>query len=255
LSRIGSWEAPRTRRDSIGRRGCSAALNHPAIASIYGVEQADGVRGLVLELVEGPTLAERLSRGRLPIAEALAIARHLIDALEAAHAKGIVHRDLKPGNIKVTSSGAVKVLDFGLAKSIGAALSSSDAATVGATLEGTFLGTAAYVSPEQARGEPIDKRTDIWAFGCVLYEMLTGALAFRGRSVPDTLAAVLAAKPDWSALPPETPDTIARLLRRCLQPDVARRLHEIADARLDLEDGRCDLLAGPAAGAAHQDRA
>jgi len=182
-----------------------AALNHPHIGAIYGVEDTGPVRALVLELVDGPTLADRIQYGRIPVAEALKIARQIADALEAAHEKGIVHRDLKPANIKVTPDGVVKVLDFGLAKAAsgdtGADPSQSPTITVAGTREGVLLGTAAYMSPEQARGQAVDKRTDIWAFGCVLYEMLTGRAAFPGSSVSDTLVAILERTPDWTALP------------------------------------------------------
>src|SRR5262245_52182321 len=166
-----------------------AALNHPHIGAIYGVEDAGGVHALVLELVEGPTLADRILRGRIPVAEALTIARQIAEALEAAHEKGIVHRDLKPANIKITAAGIVKVLDFGLAKAAsgvdGPDLTRSPTITVGGTRDGVLLGTAAYMSPEQSRGQTVDKRADIWAFGCVLYEMLTGRAAFSGSTVSD----------------------------------------------------------------------
>src|SRR5687767_9674517 len=192
-----------------------AALNHPHVAAIYGVEEAEGLHAIVLELVEGETLADRLVGGPVPVAEALAIARQIADALDAAHEKGIIHRDLKPANIKVTPDGVVKVLDFGLAK---AAIDELEgpAVTVGNTQEGTILGTAAYMSPEQARGHAVDKRTDIWAFGCVLYELLTGQVAFAGETVSDTIAAILGQAPDWGALPPTTPPLVRRLLQRCL---------------------------------------
>jgi len=235
-----------------------ASLNHPNIGAIYGVEDLDGVRALVLELVEGETLAARLkprapaersavadgARGfsravGLAVPEALEIARQIADALEAAHDKGIVHRDLKPANIKITPAGVVKVLDFGLAKAgegSAADVSRSPTMTIGGTREGVLLGTAAYMSPEQARGQPVDKRADIWAFGCVLYEMLTGRLAFRGDTVSDHIAAILEREPDWSALPDALQPAIDRLLRRCLEKDARRRLHDVADARLEIED-------------------
>ena len=214
-----------------------ASLNHPNIGAIYGFE--DG--GLVLELVEGETLAERVQRGPVPVAEALTLARQIADALEAAHEKGIIHRDLKPANIKVTPAGTVKVLDFGLAKAVAGDASSPDLThsptiTVAGTREGVILGTAAYMSPEQARGLAVDKRTDIWAFGCVLYEMLTGRTAFGGATVADTLAAILERAPDWSALPAATPSTVARLLTRCLDKDLRRRLQHIGEARIEIED-------------------
>jgi serine/threonine protein kinase/Tol biopolymer transport system component len=212
-----------------------AALNHPNIGAIYGLEAANGVRALVLELVEGETLAHRIQRGPASVTDALTIARQIADALDAAHEKGIVHRDLKPANIKVTPGGVVKVLDFGLAKAATGELQ-SPTVTVGGTQEGTILGTAAYMSPEQARGQAVDKRTDIWAFGCVLYEMLTGHVAFPGETVSDTIAAILGREPDWTALPATTPPTVVRLLQRGLQKDPKRRLRDIADARAELDD-------------------
>ena len=212
-----------------------AALNHPNIGAIYGLEAAGGVRALVLELVEGETLADRIQRGPAPVTEALTIARQIADALDAAHEKGIIHRDLKPANIKVTPDGVVKVLDFGLAKAATGELQ-SPTVTVGSTQEGTILGTAAYMSPEQARGQAVDKRTDIWAFGCVLYEMLTGHAAFPGETVSDTIAAILGREPDWAALPATTPPMVARLLQRGLEKDPKRRLRDIADARAELDD-------------------
>ena len=218
-----------------------ATLNHPHIGAIYGLEEAEGVRGLVLELVEGATLAERLASGPLPIQEALTVARQIAEALEAAHEKGIIHRDLKPANIKITPDGTVKVLDFGLAKVFaregsGDDLSQTPPITIEETREGVIAGTAAYMSPEQARGKAVDKRTDIWAFGCVLYEMLTARPAFRGETVSDTIAAILEREPDWSALPAQTPASIRRLLQRCLEKDPKRRLRDIGDARLEIEE-------------------
>jgi hypothetical protein len=218
-----------------------ATLNHPYIGAIYGLEEADGVRGLVLELVEGATLAERLASGPLPVQEALSVARQIADALESAHEKGIIHRDLKPANIKITPDGTVKVLDFGLAKvfaaeSAGHDPSQTPAVTIEGTREGVIAGTAAYMSPEQARGKLVDKRTDIWAFGCVLYEMLTARPVFRGETISDTLAAILEHEPDWSVTPAETPASIRRLLQRCLEKDPKRRLRDIGDARLEIED-------------------
>jgi Tol biopolymer transport system component len=217
-----------------------AALNHPHIGAIYGLEDADGVRALVLELIEGETLADRIQRRRLPVTEALTVARQIADALDAAHEKGIVHRDLKPANIKITPNDVVKVLDFGLAKAAtgdasGRDLTQSPTVTVGGTREGVILGTAAYMSPEQARGQAVDKRTDIWAFGCVLYEMLTGRAAFARDTLTDTLAAIVEREPDWAALPTVQP-TIQRLLNRSLEKDVRRRLHDIADARIEIDD-------------------
>ena len=218
-----------------------ASLNHPHIGSIYGLEDAGNVPALVLELVEGETLQDRVRRGPLPVSETLAVAQQIADALDAAHASGIIHRDLKPANIKITRDGSVKVLDFGLAKALAVAGSEPDPSksptlTAGETVPGVILGTAAYMSPEQARGQPVDKRSDVWAFGCVLLEMLTGSSAFLRTNVTDTLAAVVGAEPDWTALPADTPDSIRRLLTRCLQKDARRRLHDIADARIELED-------------------
>ena len=194
-----------------------ASLNHPHIAHVYGLEHADGVTALVMELVEGPTLADRIGQGPIPVDEALPIAKQIADALEAAHEQGIVHRDLKPANIKLRPDGTVKVLDFGLAKvmepsgSMSAGQSLSPTITTPAMTQlGMILGTAAYMSPEQAKGKPADKRSDIWAFGCVLYEMLTGRRAFPGEDVSDTLAAVLRSEPDWTALPAATPSAITR---------------------------------------------
>jgi eukaryotic-like serine/threonine-protein kinase len=227
-----------------------AALNHPAIASIYGLAESGTERLLVLEFVPGETLAERLASGPLPIDEALAMSRQIAEALEAAHEKGIVHRDLKPANVKVTPAGKVKVLDFGLAKafdgeaSAGGDLSRSPTITAGATQQGVILGTAPYMSPEQARGKVVDRRTDIWAFGCLMYELLTGRRAFEGETVSDVIVSVLSREPDWSALPPATPERVTNLVRRCLRKDPARRLHDIADARLDLEDASGELEAG-----------
>jgi serine/threonine protein kinase len=214
-----------------------ASLNDPHIGAIYGFEESEGVRALVLELVEGPTLADRIARGPLPITETLAIARQIAEALDVAHGKGIIHRDLKPANIKITSAGDVKVLDFGLAKAaLGDATDLTQASTMlGETREGIILGTAAYMSPEQARGQAVDKRTDVWAFGCVLYEMLTGGMAFGGATLSDTIAAVIEREPDWQALPSSTPAAIHKLLRRCLTKPVGRRLRDIGDAVLDLE--------------------
>jgi len=220
-----------------------ASLNHPHIGAIYGFEDGGNVPALVLELVEGDTLHDRVRRGPLPLSEALAFAQQIADALDAAHRAGIIHRDLKPSNIKITPDGVVKVLDFGLAKALAAegsdpGLSKSPTLTVGETTAGMILGTAAYMSPEQARGQPVDKRTDIWAFGCVLFEMLTGTSAFARETVTDTIVAVVGAEPDWKSLPADTPVSIRRLLTRCLQKDAKRRLHDIADARIEIEDAR-----------------
>jgi serine/threonine-protein kinase len=217
-----------------------AALDHPHIGTIYGVEESGGTRALVLALVEGKTLAERLARGALPIGEALDYARQIADALEAAHDKGIIHRDLKPANIKITPNGVVKVLDFGLAKALGPADADAPAGsptkTMGLSQEGVILGTAAYMSPEQARGQAADKRADVWAFGCVLYEMLTGYPAFAGATISDTIAAILGRDVDWRRLPHGTPPSVRRLLRRCLAKERERRMRDIGDAKLDLDD-------------------
>ena len=238
-------------RDRLGRfereAHLLAALNHPHIAAIYGVEEISpsgagdlAMPALVLELVEGPTLAERLLAGPIPVAEALTIAAQIAEALEAAHEKGIVHRDLKPANIKITPAGVVKVLDFGLAKTADVAapseLSQSPTVTIDGTHDGVILGTTGYMSPEQARGRPVDKRTDIWAFGCVLYQMLAGRMAFAGETISDTLAAILEREPKWQALPPELPASVARLLHRCLEKDLTRRLRDIGDARIEIAD-------------------
>ncbi len=215
-----------------------AALNHPHIAAIYGIEETAGVRGIVLELVDGETLAHRLHRqggAGLPVVDALAVARQIADALDAAHERNIVHRDLKPANIALTRDGVVKVLDFGIAKTVDReALDPGPTSTSQQTGHGVILGTAAYMSPEQARGLAIDKRTDIWAFGCVLFELLSGAAPFSGATMTDTLAAVLEREPNWRALPPATPASVARLLRRCLQRDLKSRLRDIGDVRSDL---------------------
>jgi eukaryotic-like serine/threonine-protein kinase len=217
-----------------------ASLNHPHIAGIYGIEEEGTAPALVLELVEGPTLADRIKAGRIGVAEVLATARQIADALSAAHDKGIVHRDLKPANVKVTPAGVVKVLDFGLAKPDAEAatpeLAHSPTITMTGTRDGFMIGTAAYMSPEQARGRSVDKRADIWAFGCVLYEMLTGRKTFDRETVSDTLAAILEREPDWTMLPAATPASVRRLLRRCLEKDVSRRLRDIGDACLELEE-------------------
>jgi serine/threonine protein kinase/Tol biopolymer transport system component len=224
-----------------------ASINHPHIGAIYGIEDADGYRALVLELIQGQTLAARIDAiGRLPVDDALMIARQIAEALEAAHEKGIVHRDLKPANIMLNEAGAVKVLDFGLARldaaeASGSSLANSPTLTYAGTAEGIILGTAVYLSPEQARGRPVDKRTDIWAFGCVLFEMLTGGRVFGRETLTDTIAAIVGQEPDWKALPQELPERIERLIRRCLAKDLRRRLHDIADARIEIEE----VLAAP----------
>ena len=215
-----------------------AALSHSNIAQIYGVEDSNGVPALVLELVEGPTLADRISAGPLPIPEALEMASQIADALEAAHERGVIHRDLKPANIKFTANGVVKVLDFGLAKPLAGSGPGLDPSlvTVEATREGTVSGTAAYMSPEQARGQALDRRTDVWSFGCVLFEMLSGQRAFAGATISDTLASVLTRDPGWDALPPSLSPAMVRLLRRCLEKDLKRRLRDLGDARLEIDD-------------------
>jgi Tol biopolymer transport system component len=227
-----------------------ATLNHPHIAMIYGVEDAGGTRALVMELVEGPTLADRIDAGPIPVDESIAIAREIAEALEAAHEKGIVHRDLKPANIKVTPEGKVKVLDFGLAKAMAENSMVSDPVnsptlTIAATQAGIILGTAAYMPPEQARGKAVDRRADIWAFGVVLYEMLTGARGYSGDTAAETLAAVIKDELDWSKLPPETPAYVRRLLKRCLDKDPRKRLRDIGEARIMLEEGDKGLGEAP----------
>ncbi len=222
-----------------------ARLNHPMIAAIHGFDEANGKRFLVLELVEGPTLADRLENGLLPVEECLDIARQISEALEVAHDKGIIHRDLKPANVKVTAEGQVKVLDFGLAKALAEEETSLDPTssptiTKDFTAPGVILGTAAYMSPEQARGRPVDKRSDIWSFGCVLYECLTGDSMFRGETVTDSIGAILHKQPDWSLLPAETPPTVQLLLRRCLAKDRKRRLRDIGDVKIELEAAIAD---------------
>jgi serine/threonine protein kinase/Tol biopolymer transport system component len=232
-----------------------ASLNHPNIATIHGFQEADpspgsgqaAVQALVLELVEGPTLADRIAQGPIPIDEALPIAKQIAEGLEAAHEQGIIHRDLKPANIKLRPDGTVKVLDFGLAKALSKETSATDLSispTITSpalmTAGGVILGTAAYMSPEQVRGKPVDKRTDIWAFGCVIYEMLTGRRTVTEATVSDTLAGVLKGEPDWSALPDDTPAKIRGLIERCLRKDVRRRLPDIAEARIEIEEVRSE---------------
>src|SRR5882762_582884 len=219
-----------------------AALNHSNIATIFGLEQFNSTSYLVMELVPGETLQQRIKReGAIPIDEALAIAKQISEALEAAHEKGIIHRDLKPANVKVTPEGKVKALDFGLAKAFegdksGSDPSNSPTLSQAATLQGVILGTAAYMSPEQARGKSVDKRTDIWAFGCVLYELLTGKQAFHGEDITEILAAIVKSEPDWSCLPETTPASIRLLLRRCLQKDNRLRLRDAGDAQIEIQD-------------------
>jgi len=222
-----------------------ASLNHANIAHVFGIAEADGVRGIVMELAEGRTLAQMLTRGALPIDEALRIARQIAEALETAHDGGVVHRDLKPANVMLTADGVVKVLDFGLAKALNAGPEANiDAATFTSpamTRAGIILGTAAYMSPEQARGRAVDARTDVWAFGCVLFEMLTGRPPFDGETVTDILGAIVHKEPEWSLLPGTLPESLRRLLERCLAKDQKQRLRNIADVRLEIQD----LLARP----------
>ena len=217
-----------------------ASLNHPNIAAIYGFEQADDVRFLAMELVPGETLQERVAKGPLPVEEALEICRQIAEGVEAAHAKGVIHRDLKPANVKVTPEGKVKILDFGLAKAFeeeipAADISQSPTLTEEMTRAGVILGTAAYMSPEQAKGEPVDKRADIFAFGCVLYELLTSKRTFDGKTMTETLGAIIHKDPNWSALPNTTPWRIQELLRRCLTKDAHDRLRDIAHVRIEIK--------------------
>ena len=217
-----------------------AALNHPHIAAIYGLEEVNGGQFLVLELVEGDTLAQRIAKGPVPVSEALRLARQVADALQAAHEKGIIHRDLKPANIALTHEGQVKVLDFGLARVIEpdplADTSDSPTFSRAATQAGVIMGTAAYMSPEQAKGRVADKRSDVWAFGAVLYEMLTGKRAFEGDDVSDILATVLKSEPDWTALPADVPASIRTLVMRCLEKDRTRRVADIAAALFVIDE-------------------
>ena len=236
-----------------------ASLNHPGIAAIYGLEESGGTRALVLELVEGPTLADRIEQGAIPVDEALPIAKQIAEALEAAHEAGVIHRDLKPANIKVKPDGTVKVLDFGLAKALDPSSegdpSQSPTLTAAATQMGVIMGTAAYMSPEQAAGKPADKRTDIWSFGVVLFEILTGQRAFDGETVSHVLGAVLQVEPKWETLPAHTPQSLKNLLRRCLEKDRKRRLRDIGDALVDLEEdreGRTPEAIGASAGPRRQ---
>ncbi|HYE86134.1 MAG TPA: protein kinase, partial [Vicinamibacterales bacterium] len=238
-----------------------ASLNHPHIAAIYGVEESHHTKALVMELVEGATLADRIAQGPIPLDEALPIARQIIDALEAAHDQGIVHRDLKPANIKVRDDGTVKVLDFGLAKAVERSASAAESGATGAMVDpalsptlaspavsqaGVILGTAAYMSPEQARGKPVDKRTDVWAFGAVLYEMLTGARAFAGDDVTEVMSSVIRSTPDWSAIPRDVPSHVVSLIQRCLDKDRKTRIGDISVARFVLSDASVSAQAPPA---------
>ena len=217
-----------------------ASLNHPNIAQIHGIEEADDTRALVLELVEGPTLADRIAQGAIPVDEAIPMAKQIAEALEAAHEQGVIHRDLKPANIKVREDGTVKVLDFGLAKALDTTPegdpSQSPTMTAAATQMGVIMGTAAYMSPEQAAGKLVDQRSDIFAFGVVLWEMLTGGRLFTGESISHVLASVLKTEPDWETLPVETPPAVRRLLRRCLERDRRERLHHVGDVRVELRE-------------------
>ena len=222
-----------------------ASLNHPNIAAIYGLEEDNGTRFLVLELVEGDTLADRLNRGAIPVEESLKLALQIAEALEAAHEKGVIHRDLKPLNIKITPDGKVKVLDFGLAKAFAGDgsdvnLSQSPTLSMAATQQGVILGTAAYMSPEQARGVTVDKRADIWAFGCVLYEMLTGRQVFKGELMSDVMASVLKSDPDYKGLPPAIHPQLRAVLRRCLEKEPKQRWHDVGDVRVELEQVSAD---------------
>jgi serine/threonine protein kinase/Tol biopolymer transport system component len=223
-----------------------ATLNHSNIAAIYGLEESNGVQALVLELVEGPTLADRIAQAPMPLDDVLPIARQIAQALEAAHARGIIHRDLKPANIKLRPDGTVKVLDFGLAKAFdkrplaGDLTQSPTLLSPSPTLAGVILGTATYMSPEQARGKAVDTRTDVWAFGCVMFEMLTGTKPFDGDTLADIVAAIVKNDPDWWALPAGTPRSVRSLVGRCLRKDPAERLHDIADARFQIEDAMND---------------
>jgi serine/threonine-protein kinase len=225
-----------------------ASLNHPNIGAIHELEESDGVHFLVLEFVPGETLAERIKRGQIPLEEALPLFKQIAEGLEAAHEKGVIHRDLKPANIKVTPEGKVKVLDFGLAKALAGEavvqdLSQSPTLTREATELGVLLGTAPYMSPEQARGKEVDKKTDIWAFGCCLYEALTGKTAFLGETVTDTIAKIVEREPDWEAIPATNPALVRSLLRRCLHKDTSCRLHDIADARIEIEEAANEPVA------------
>jgi Tol biopolymer transport system component len=232
-----------------------ASLNHPNIATIHGLEESGSTRALVMELVEGPTLAERIKSGAIPLDEAFPIARQIAEGLEYAHERGIVHRDLKPSNVKMTPDGHVKILDFGLAKALEGDLTeegsqNSPTLTVAATRAGVLLGTAAYMAPEQARGKRVDRRADIWAFGCVLYELLTGQRAFTGETTSDTLAAIITRDPDWSLLPANTPARIRDLLRRCLQKDPRQRVQAVGDARIAIEEAMTAPVQAEALGGA-----
>ena len=218
-----------------------ALLNHPGIATLHGLDRHEGLHYLVMELVAGETLEKMIERGAIPLDEALSLLHQIAEALEAAHDKGVIHRDLKPANIMVTPEGKVKILDFGLAKDVAgpsATSPDSESPTIGkeGTREGVILGTAGYMSPEQARGQPVDKRPDVWAFGSVSYEMLTGKPAFPGEGFTDIIASIVHSEPDWNALPISTPTKVRDLLRRCLQKDLHRRMRDVGDARIELEE-------------------
>lgn len=225
-----------------------AALTHPNIATVHGLDEVEGLHYIAMELVPGETLAQRLSGGALPVDEALRVARQIAEALEAAHERGIIHRDLKPANVMLTPDGVVKILDFGLAKSTQLADASNDTVppNEAPTQEGVILGTPAYMAPEQARGRPVDRRCDIWALGCVLFEVLTGRPVFKGQTFHDIMAAVIENAPDWKSLPTGVPPRVANLLRRCLQKDPQRRLRDAGDVRLELEDSLAELAGEPA---------
>ena len=231
-----------------------ASLNHPNIGSIYGLEEAEDVRALVLELIEGPTLADRIAQGPIPVDEAIPIAKQIAEALEAAHEQGVIHRDLKPANVKVKDDGTVKVLDFGLAKAFqpdakdpNMSLSPTISLTAAATQMGMVIGTAAYMAPEQAKGKVVDKRADVWALGAVLYEMLTGRKPFAGDDVSTTLARVIEREPDWDALPSSLSPVLVTYLRRCLAKEPKQRVHDVADVRLAME-GAFETTVSAAAG-------
>ena len=244
--------------DRLARFQCEAqvlaSLNHPGIAQIHGIAESEGTRALVLELVEGPTLADRIAEGPIAIDEALPLAKQIAEALEAAHEQGVIHRDLKPANIKVRADGTVKVLDFGLAKALqpeagDASVSASPtiSLTAAATQIGMVIGTAAYMSPEQARGKPVDKRADIWAYGVVLYEMLSGARPFQGEDVSMTLASVMKSDVSVATLPPDIPPAVRTVLRRCLEKDPKQRLRDIGDVRLAMEGAFETPVSAPSA--------
>ena len=223
-----------------------ASLDHPNIGQIYGIEEAGQTKALVLQLIEGPTLADKIAQGPIPVEDALKIALQMAEGLEAAHEKGVIHRDLKPANIKITPEGQVKILDFGLAKALegetppDSNLSQSPTLTAAATQAGVILGTAAYMSPEQARGEATDRRADVWAFGCVLFEMLTGRQTWGGRTVTDVIAALVAREPEWNSLPPNLHPRLRLLLERSLEKETKDRYQGIADARVDIQKALAD---------------